>query len=82
MSIRDSPEWREDVLSIAYIYYSAKLLGLDADTLLEEIAQMSNPGLAGLMRQFVNRPLEATTLRKYLLHIVQTPNGPAIDWLP
>jgi hypothetical protein len=81
MSIYDSPEWKDDLRSIAFYYHSAELLGVDPNALLVEIAQMSSPALAKLIRGFVDRPLEAKSLHAWRLHIVQTPSGPVIDRL-
>ena len=78
MSIRDGgADYRDDLMSVAYCYHNLLLLGGDADAFLLEVAEMSAPGFAKLLRGFVERPPESKSLEAFALRIEQRPDGPA-----
>lgn len=78
MSIRDGgADYRDDLMSIAYCYHNLLLLGDDADVFLLEVAEMSGPRFANLLRGFVERSPESKSPEKFGLKIEQRPDGPA-----
>lgn len=78
MSIRDGGrDYRDDLMSIAYCYHNLLLLGDDADSMLQEVAEMSAPGFGKLLRGFVARSPESKSAEKFGLKIEQRPDGPA-----
>lgn len=81
MSIRDGgPDYRDDLMSIAYCYHNLLLLGEDADSVLLEVAEMSAPGFADLLRGFVERSPELKSLEAFALKIEQGPDGPVASF--
>ena len=78
MSIRDGgADYRDDLMSIAYCYHNLLLLGDDADVFLLEVAEMSGPRFANLLRGFVERSPESKSPEKFGLKVEQRPDGPA-----
>lgn len=80
MSIHDGgDDYRDDLMSIAHCYHNLAVLGVDADAVLEEVAELSGPKFAGLVREFVRRSPQAKSAEVWCLKIVETPDGPAFD---
>lgn len=83
LSIRDgTDDFREDLWGIAHSYHNLLLRGVDADRLLNEIADLSAPKAAELFRGFVRRKPEEKSLKAWALQIVQMPDGPIADHVP
>lgn len=78
MSIRDGgADYRDDLMSIAYCYHNLLVFGDDADAVLREVAEMSAPRFANLLRGFVERSPESKSPEKFGLKVEQRPDGPA-----
>jgi len=77
MSVCDGgPDYRDDLMSIAYCYHNLLLLGDDADAVLREVAEMSGPRFANLLRGFVERSPESKSPEKFGIKVEQRPDGP------
>lgn len=72
-------DFRDDLCSIAYCYHNLALMGIDADQVLVEVAQLSGPRFANLVMGFVRRSSAQKSLKEWHLQVVQTPDGPAVD---
>lgn len=72
-------DYRDDLMSIAYCYHNLKLMGIDADQVLEELAQLSGPHFANLVLGFVRRSPDQKSLKAFGLEIEQTPAGPVAE---
>jgi hypothetical protein len=80
MSIRDGgKDYRDDFLSIGYCYFNLAVLGVDADGVLDELAKMSAPKFAELVRRFGHHALDERTLKGWGMEIVQKPGGPVVE---
>jgi hypothetical protein len=83
MSLRDgAPDYRDDLMSIAYCYHNLALLGLNANATLDEIARISGPTFAVLVRGFLRRSPEDMSLEAFGLRIQQTPDGTVAEFKP
>jgi hypothetical protein len=81
MSIREGgPDYRDDLVEIAYCYHNLALLGVDADAVLKEIGEMSGPNVAGLLLGFVRRSPQDKSLEAWRLRVAQTPYGPIAEF--
>jgi hypothetical protein len=62
------------------ITHNLSLLGIDADAELEELAKISAPKFADLLRGFVRRSPVEKSLEAFKLKVEQTPDGPVADF--
>jgi hypothetical protein len=83
MSIEDGgPDYRDDLMAIAYCYHNLALLGLNADAELRELADMSAPAFASLVRGFVERHPEEKSAKSFGLRFTTTPEGRIAEFAP
>jgi hypothetical protein len=81
MSMEDGgPDDRDDILAIAYCYHNLALLGMDADKLLKEVAEISAPAFAKLLLNFVRRSPDDKSPESFKLTIEQMPDGPGFEF--
>jgi hypothetical protein len=81
MSIQNGGrDFRDDLMSIAYCYHNLILLSVDADAELEELAKISAPNFAHLLRGWVRRSPVDKSPESFKLKIEQTPDGPVADF--
>lgn len=73
-------DWRDTLVALCVIYHSALRLGLDAGALFEEVAALSAPTTARLLREFLARPPELRSLAAFGWEEVTTPHGVAFRW--
>lgn len=74
-----SDDYREELMWLARCYHNLLLMNIDADALLETIAQLSEPSVADFLREWINRRPEDKSLRTWRLEVVQTRDGPIAD---
>jgi hypothetical protein len=56
MSLQEtSPDYRDDLMAIAFCYHNFALMGVDADAVLAEVAGLSGPEFAKLVVEFIHR---------------------------
>jgi hypothetical protein len=73
-------DYRDDLMAIAHCYHNLAVLGVDADTVLEELAMLSDEDFARLILNFVRRSPDGKSMKAFGLELVQTPNGPIADF--
>jgi hypothetical protein len=69
-------DYRDDLLSIAYLYHNLLLLDLDADAILRNLAELSAPKFAQLLLNFADRTPSEKAAKNWGLKCIQSPNGP------
>lgn len=74
-----SDDYRDDLCELAYCYHNLALLGLDADSILEEVADLSDPEVAGFLKGFIHRTPKDKSMEAFGLVVVQMPDGPGVD---
>lgn len=76
LSIADGTgDYRDDLLSIAFCYHNLLLIGVDAETFLKQIADISGPAFGKWILSFINRSSESKSLQQWGLKIVSTSSG-------
>jgi hypothetical protein len=73
-------DYRDDLMSIAYCYHNLAFLGVDADAVLERIAEISAPKFRELVREFSRRSPQEKSLKAWHLEVEHTPDGPVVDF--
>lgn len=74
------PDAREILMSVALLFHCANRCGSDAQSLFQEAAAISGPGMAALLLDFLNRPPGLQTLACMGWQEVETPEGPGYRW--
>ena len=74
------PDAREILMSVALLFHCANRCGFDAQSLFQEAAAISGPGMAALLLDFLNRPAGLQTLSCMGWHEVETSAGPGFRW--
>lgn len=72
-------DYRDDLCELAYCYHNLMFLGLNADSVFEEVAELSDPEVADFLRGFMHRPPADKSMEAFGLVVVQTPDGPMAD---
>ena len=81
MSLKEeTDDYREDLLSIAYCYHNLAMLGVDADAVLEEIAEISGPRFGSLILGFARRSTAEKSPKLFGLKTEQSPHGSVVDF--
>jgi hypothetical protein len=75
-------DYRDNLMSICPIYHSAVRLGLDAEGLFSEVAALSAPEMADLLRGWLRRQPENQSLGAFGQRETLVPEGARIEVIP
>ena len=68
-------DYRDNLVALCVIYHSALAVGLNADALFEEIAELSSASGADMIRGFAHREPELKSLAAFGWEKLESPDG-------
>jgi hypothetical protein len=77
-----SPDFRDDLCSIAWHYHTAGLFGLDPDAYLQEFEPLASPHMRSVLNNFLSRSASDKAMDKWCHYVADSPQGKYIEFRP
>ena len=77
--LADRQDYRDTLVALCQIYHSARLAGLEADQLVNQVASLSSEQTARLFKEFINRDEYMKSFKVFYFKEVPSANGIRIE---